>query len=488
MSFVLLVVLVLLSIVFWETFKVKTRTIVDLDEQNQLLEQERELVIRFMHNMVEALGGGADRSALWEQIVHASIQATGALSAAVFELQNGSQLKGVAVEGLFPPHRHLPESSRMKLTTRAKYIEQILKSETFVVGEGIVGSVAKTKKGELVPDATEDTRINQHDDPALLVRSIIVCPILFQNQLLGVLAVVNPADGLEFNKTDFSLVENLAEQAGLAIHNADIMHIQMEKNRLDMELELASNIQGLLLPKAFPKTDELDVHATYIPAQKVGGDLYDIFVLDAHRVGIAIADVSGKGVPGSLLMAICQTNLRHFARRHDSPARVLSAINGEMMNAGMRKDKFVTMVYGIIDTRKNEIVLARGGHEPPLYLQRVGPHRRSEVISVQSEGMALGMVPSDIFDEIVEDKVIPFHPGEVFVLYTDGVTEAVNEEGTEFAFSRLADRVSLLTDQPSRVVNNGIMDAVVEFSARDSYEDDLTLVTVVRTGSSEESG
>jgi sigma-B regulation protein RsbU (phosphoserine phosphatase) len=481
MSLVLLVLLVLLAIVFWETFKSHSRTIAELDEQNQVLEQERELVIGFMHHMVEALGGGADRTVLWDRIVHASIQATGALSAAAFELRKGRQLRGVAVEGLFPPHRHLPESSRMKLTTRAKYLEQILKAETFEVGEGIVGSVAQTKKGELVADATQDERINQHDDPALLVRSIIVCPILFQEELLGVLAVVNPADGLAFNKTDFSLVENLAEQAGLAIHNADTMHIQIEKNRLDLELELASNIQGLLLPKEFPGNDQLDAHATYIPAQKVGGDLYDIFMLDEHRLGVAIADVSGKGVPGSLLMAICQTNLRHFARRHDSPARVLSAINREMMNAGMRRDKFVTMVYGIINTRKNELVLSRAGHELPLILQRVGPHRKAEVVPVRTEGIALGMVPPEMFDEVVEDKVLSFGTGEALVLYTDGVTETTNSESTEFSFARMADAVRVLKDRPAREVNAGILEAVTRFSNKEYYEDDLTLLTVVRT-------
>lgn len=470
----------LVAAVYWIRFRRRERVVHQLEEEKQLLEQERELVIGFMHHMVEAIGGGAGRQELWERIVHASIQATGAVSAAVFELQEGRLLRGVAVEGLFPPHKHLPESSRMKLTTRAKYVEHVLKSETFAIGEGIVGSVAQTRRGELVADATRDPRINQHDDPILVVRSIIVCPVTFRDELLGVLAVVNPADGLPFNATDFSLVENLSEQAGLAIHNADTMSIQLEKNRMDVELELASNIQGLLLPHHFPDSPKLDMAATYLPARKVGGDLYDIFELGPGKVGVAVADVSGKGVPGSLMMAICQTHLRHFARRHDSPSLVLSAINFEMMQAGMRRDKFVTMIYAVVDTEAETLTFARAGHERPLLLQRVEATGKVEAIQPASEGMALGMVPPPVFDAAIADHTVPFRAGECLVLFTDGVTEVGNAEGTEFASTRLADTLRLLKNRTAAECNAGILEAIRRFSGRDAYDDDLTLVTVKR--------
>lgn len=481
----LLIVLCLLSlstvVALWLLGLRKTKRLLLLQEEKQLAEQERELVMQFMHNMVEAIGGGAGRRELWERIVHAATQSTGAMSAAVFELQEERYLRGVASEGLFPPHRPLPESSRMKLTTRTKYLESVLKSETFSIGEGIVGSVARSGKGELVEDATKDPRINQHDDPILLVRSIIVCPISFRDRLLGVLAVVNPADGLPFNQTDFSLVENLAEQAGLAIHNADSLNVQMEKKRIDLELELASNIQSMLLPQQFPECEDLDISATYIPAQKVGGDLYDLFTLSEKQVGVAIADVSGKGVPGSLLMAICQTNLRHYARQYDSPARVLSAINSEMVNSGMRKDKFVTMIYAILDTEKNQLVLARAGHEKPIVMRHdPGGEERGALERVDSAGMALGMVPADLFDQTIEDTHLTFEPGDTLVLYTDGVTEATNDHATEFSFARLADSIMKLRRRGAGEINVGILEMVDRFSGQDRYDDDLTLITVKR--------
>src|SRR5690606_13937994 len=277
------------------------------------------------------------------RIVHAAILSTGALSACVFERTNEATLKGIAVEGLFPPQAPLPERSKVKLTTRAKFIEQILKSETIPFGEGLIGSVAKTREAVLIKNGDEDDRVVKHDDPALRVKSIIAAPIVFRDRLIGVLAVVNPADGMAFNETDFSLTQSLADQAGLAIHNADLLNLQLEKKKLDLDLSLASNVQQMLLPKEYPAIPKLEIDAVYIPAQKVGGDLYDFIPLSGNRLAVAIADVSGKGIPASLLMTICRCNLRHYSALHDSPARVLMELNRSMA-PDMRKDMFITLV------------------------------------------------------------------------------------------------------------------------------------------------
>jgi len=326
--------------VFWWTSR---REIIRLDEQRQMLAQEKLIVLDFVHNMVEAIGEGVTRQELFERVVHAAILSTGALSACIFERQ-GNEIRGVAVEGLFPPHRPLPESSREKITTRTKFIESILKTELFKVGEGLVGQASLTGEGILIENALEDPRLIRHEDPALEVRSVIVVPILFRDRNIGVLAIVNPSDGGSFGETDFSLATSLAEQAGLAIHNLDLMASQIEKNKLDSDLGLAHEIQSMLLPKEFPQLRKLSMASIYQPAQKVGGDLYDVFRIDDFRVGVAIADVSGKGIPASLLMAICQSNLRHFARNYASPAKVLCELN-EVMVGEMRPEMFVTLFY-----------------------------------------------------------------------------------------------------------------------------------------------
>ncbi len=453
------------------------REISRLDEQRQLLHQEQQIVLEFMHNMVEAIGEGVDRTELFKRVVHAAILSTGALSACVFEKNVDGRLRGVVVEGLFPPQKPLPMSTAMKITTRTKFIEQVLRSEVLEMGEGLVGEVAKTGQGMLIADAGKDPRIIRHDDPSLTVWSIVLVPIRFKEKNLGVLAVANPADGLSFNETDFSLVDSLAEQAGLAIHNADIMNLQIEKNKLDLDLALASNIQRMLLPKNFPQKPGLEVDARYLPAQKVGGDLYDVFSVGRDKIGVAIADVSGKGIPASLLMAICQSNLRHFAKNCSSPALVLSRLNA-VLNEEMSKDMFVTLVYAIVDPKKDEIIIARGGHELPLLGHKDEKTNLFRTHTVGSEGMALGMVPAKLFEEVIEDKIITFQKGDIFVLYTDGVTEASNFDGTEFSAERLADRIKELRALTASDLNQGILDSVARFSGSNGQTDDITLVTV----------
>ncbi len=464
----------------WLFYIRQRRKNVQIDEEKQLLYQEKQIVVEFMHNLVEAIGAGVGREELFHHIVHASILSTGALSACIFERTGKNKLRGIAVEGLFPPQHLLPEKSRDKLSTRSKFIEQILKSEVFEMGEGLIGSVARTGKAVLIEDASGDPRVIQHEDPALKVRSLVVAPIAFRSKILGVLAVANPADGMAFNDADFSLVQSLAEQAAMAIHNSDLMEMQIEKSKLDLDISVASSIQGMILPQTFPDNHALDIDAFYRPAQKIGGDLYNVIKLDESRVGLAIADVSGKGVPASLLMTICQTNLRHFAQSFRSPSEVLKAMNREMSEE-IRRDMFITVIYAIIDTTNETLTLARAGHELPLLCVHPEGQAKPELNFVGSEGMGLGMVPSEIFDYVIEDCTVPFKHGDIAVFYTDGVTEAADEEGTEFASKRLAECVRVLRDRPAREINTGIVSTVERYTGQDTFADDLTLITVRHT-------
>jgi sigma-B regulation protein RsbU (phosphoserine phosphatase) len=445
-----------------------------LDEQRQMLAQEKLIVFDFVHNMVEAIGEGVTRQELFERVVHAAILSTGALSACIFERQ-GEQIRSVAVEGLFPPHRPLPKSSRIKITTRAKFIEQILKSEVFKVGEGLVGAAAQTGQGILIENALDDPRVIKHEDPSLEVRSVIVVPILFRERNIGVLAIVNPSDGGAFGETDFSLAKSLAEQAGLAIHNLDLMASQIEKNKLDSDLGLAHEIQNMLLPREFPAVACLRMGTIYKPAQKVGGDLYDIFRIDEHRVGIAIADVSGKGIPASLLMAICQSNLRHFARHVYSPAAVLTELN-EVMVAEMRPEMFITVTYAVIDMEQDQLVFSRGGHELPIMIHSDAGGDGARYEFLECEGMALGMVPNEIFETAIREQTVPFRKGDILALYTDGVTEASNADGLEFGNKRLAEVVRTLRGRDPEELVQGILDRIALFSGNTGQADDFTVV------------
>ncbi|MBK9991441.1 MAG: SpoIIE family protein phosphatase [Verrucomicrobia bacterium] len=455
------------------------RELEQIAAEKQVVTKETQIVVDFMHHMAEALGENPRREELYQRIVHASILCTGALSACIFERTSENSMRGAALEGLFPPHRPLPEAVKGKLTSRAKFIEQVLKYESFPVGEGVVGRVAATGKAEIIADAAVDARIVKHDDPALVVKSVIAVPLTFRDRFFGVLAVVNPADGQPFTETDFSLVQSLAEQAALALHNADFLIYQIEKKQLDLDLSLASGIQQMLLPRVAPQIKGFDVDARYIPEQKVGGDFYDLFALSETQLGVAVADVSGKGIPASLLMAICRTNLRQIAPRFGSPARVLTELN-RVLSDDLQQKLFITIAYAVIDAAENEVVFARAGHELPLFLRQDANGGMLTADFVGSEGMPIGMVDPELFEAVIADRRESLRPGEAFILYTDGITEAPNDEGKEFSGTRLAERVRAIHTRSARQINDGILDAVRRFSGNATQRDDLTLVTVKR--------
>jgi sigma-B regulation protein RsbU (phosphoserine phosphatase) len=464
------------AFILWLTYASKRRQIKNLEEEKQLLHQEKQIVVDFMHNMVEAVAEGSNREAMFQRIIHAAILSTGAMSACIFEKRPNDTLKGIASEGLFPPQRELPKSARGKLTTRAQFLESILKSETYQMGEGLIGQVAKSRRALLISNAERDPRIIQHEDPALKIRSIIVTPVLFQDELIAVLAVANPSDGLAFTQTDFSLVESLAEQVGLAVHNSDAMQLQIDKNKLDTDIELASNIQGLLLPKEPPPCENIAFASHYTPAQKVGGDLYDVFALDDQTIAVAIADVSGKGISASILMAICQTHLRHYAKQHRSPSKVLSLINSAMEHT-MQRDMFITMVYAVIDLKTDKLTLARAGHELPFLYNKVTEEGPS-IKTIQSPGMAVGMVPPAIFDSIISDTSINFGNNDALLLYTDGITESANTAGEEYGSERLTELFRIHGDKTAQEIIDLTLESVHRFSLGTGQADDLTLIAI----------
>jgi sigma-B regulation protein RsbU (phosphoserine phosphatase) len=450
------------------------------EEERRTAVHDRQRALDFMHHMSEALGEGLSAQELMQRIVHASILCTGALSACIFEQTAQGTLRGAAVEGLFPPHRPLPDHVKGKMTTRAKFIEQVLRSEEFPIGDGIAGRVALTGKGELLADAARDPRIVRHDDPNLAVRSVIAVPLAFRGRFFGVLAVANPVDGGRFTEMQLSLMQSLSEQAAMALHNAESLSLQIERGQLDLDLSIASGIQQMLLPSRSTTFPGIDLDARYAPAQQVGGDLFDIVVLGPHRIGVAVADVSGKGIGASLYMAVCRTNLRQIAPRHISPSQTLAHLN-RTMEEDVSGDIYVTMLYAVIDTEAGIVTFARGGHELPLFAKRDPATGNTVVQFIRSEGMPLGLIPDELFSSAIEDRVEPFTPGDALVLFTDGVTEAPNEEEKEYSNARLADVVRALHARPARELNDGILEGVRRFTGGRPQRDDITLVTVKRT-------
>lgn len=444
-----------------------------LDELDRLRE-ERQVIIDFLHRSADDIGSGANREKIYKRTVRATALSCGAMSACVYEKTADGKLVAKACEGLFPPQtKKIGRHKNSEL--RAKYIEDALMAETIEPNEGILGEVAASGRGVLIKDALKDPRIIKHDDESLKIRSFMVVPLIFRGQLSGVLAVANPISGRAFTDTEFSLAKSLGEQCALALQNAEAVSALLMRNKLEFDLRLASSIQRYLLPENLPQTESLEFAVKYLPQQLIGGDFYDFFKLPHGKIGVVIGDVSGKGIPAAILMALCQTKLRYIAMSGKSPAQTLCLLNSEMVHA-MRSDMFITIIYLVIDPKSGEARFARAGHEPPL-LARADSDEAAQPL--KSSGMALGMVSEELFDEVMEDASFKMNSGDVLVLYTDGLTEAANPEGGEFTAKKLAQTISTLRSRNANDLNDEIIKSVEAFMGPgNKYGDDLTLLTV----------
>src|SRR6266705_4871037 len=209
--------------------------------------------------------------------------------------------------------------------------------------------------------------------------------LLYGTQNMGVLAIGNGPTGAPFTPSDFVVFKSIAEQSAFALYNAIIYSEANEKKRLDHDLEIARDIQRILLPEKPPAIPGFEIAGLNIPARQVSGDYFDYIRVDEHRLGLAIADVSGKGVPASLIMAICRSVLRSQAPQNPSPADVLKAVNRQLY-PDIKEDMFISMAYLILDHVHNGVTLARAGHDAPLLYQQ----KSQNVTPLKTPGMVVG--------------------------------------------------------------------------------------------------
>ena len=247
---------------------------------------------------------------------------------------------------------------------------------------------------------------------------------------------------------------------------------QNQLQALRQELNIAQSMQLSILPTSFPSTPQFEVHGRVIPAKEVGGDFYDIYRLEDGRLGVVIADVSGKGIPAALFMMVCRTLLKGIAIGMGSPADALSEANA-LLHAENQASMFVTVFYGVFNPRTGNLTYANAGHEPPVLRRLDGS---TETLPFTG-GVPLGIVDDMKFEE----KSCSLAPGELAFLYTDGVTEALNEAEEEFGNRRVHDTISGLEAGPARDAVDALVQSVVRFSGAAEQFDDLTCL-VLRAG------
>lgn len=303
------------------------------------------------------------------------------------------------------------------------------------------------------------------------IKSVLAVPLVSKNELFGVLLVDCTECAGTFSPRRISIVEGIAHQAAIAIENARLYETVLQQERMSRELQLARDIQVSFLPESCPYLPGWEVAADWHAAREVGGDFYDFIALDDESIGFVIADVSDKGVPAALFMSLSRTLVRASALERRTPAETLKRVN-ELMLSDTRSNMFVTMFYCILNWRTGELAYASAGHNPPILWRRA--ESRTELL--RAKGVVLGIV-----DKIeLEDRRVELENGDVLVLYTDGVTEPVNDQEIEFGEERLAETVAKGNKRPCAELVKMIHEEVSAFVGAQPQFDDYTLVAVKR--------
>ncbi|MDX1972060.1 MAG: GAF domain-containing SpoIIE family protein phosphatase [Candidatus Sumerlaeia bacterium] len=467
----LLFLLTLVGFGFW-VFQLKKR-LYECYVFVQNREREREMTFSFLNQIGENINADHDLETTFSLVLDFCRMATKADAGSIWvrDPEDKTILRPVVVQGLFPP---LHEVSSEKLYSKRKYVSELVKKETVRLGEGIIGLVAEKGESLLIPHAKQDFRVPKSSGEIVPLEGLILVPLVIQKEVEGVLVLINKRDERNpeetFDEVDLDLVSALADQAAVTLNLVKLYEQVAEKQRIEQELRLATEFQQLLLPQKFPEYSEVALGGMSQPALEVGGDYYDFLPINDHYLGFVIADVSGKGIPGALVMATLRSTLRAEARNGASPKEVLCHVNALLVQ-DTKENVFVSVLYGILDVYTGRVTYCRAGHEPLIVLNT----EQSSIRDYEPEGMVVGMVDNDLFS-FLEEHTIQLQRGETLVLYTDGVTEALNEAGEEFGMERFHNSLRQLGDSTPQEMVDSLEQQIRTFSGGRDQHDDITLV------------
>jgi sigma-B regulation protein RsbU (phosphoserine phosphatase) len=334
------------------------------------------------------------------------------------------------------------------------------------IGQGLIGHVASNGEPVIVHDVEKDSR---YVDANPSTRSEIVVPIKLDSRLIGVLNLESNQVGA-YNNRSVALMQAFASQAAISLERARLHETEVSGKRLEEQLNIAREIQRSFLPYHDPKIPGYDIAGKNISSGQVGGDYYDfIRIVDSH-LGVAVGDVSGKGIPAALIMASFRASLIAEIRNNYSIRTICQKVNS-LMYESLEPGNYVTAVYGVLDSRNHIFTFSNCGHNLPILLRATG-----EVEHLREGGPILGVSP----DAVYEERALVVNPGDLMVLYTDGVTEVFNEQGEEFGLDRLVKVIQENKKNSSEQIEAAIYDAVKAFASESHLWDDLTMVVIKR--------
>ena len=353
------------------------------------------------------------------------------------------------------------------LKTMVRRVDSSVGAIPYRLGDQLSGWMLKNQAPLLIDDLAADERFRINEEVDSAIRSLMCVPLRRKNRMIGVLIVFNKRSRESFTESNQRLLTIIAAQSAQVIENARLYEEEKALQRMQQEMEMARSIQANLLPKAQPSIPGYDIAGMSVSAANVGGDYYD-FLPSEDRLILCLGDVSGKGMPASLLMANVQATIRGQNLVISSAAECMSRSN-RLLFQSTDSAKFVTFFYGILDTAGRTIDYSNAGHNPPILLSDGQEAQRLEI-----GGPVLGVLP----DFPYQQATVALHPGDLLLIFSDGFSEAMNRRLEEFGEDQLLRLAARNRGDSAADLIEKISQAVVAHTGDEPQTDDMTIIAV----------
>jgi len=334
----------------------------------------------------------------------------------------------------------------------------------------LTGWMLKNQEPLLVNNLKEDVRFKDLVDKTTPIESFLSVPLRVKNIMQGILTVFNKLSNEKFTSNDQKLLSIIASQSSQIIENARLLEEERNLRVMQEEMRVAKQTQINLLPKDFPDISGYQIAARTIPAREVGGDSYDLIQIDDKHFAFCLGDVSGKGMPAAMLMSNLQATLRSFTITGNLCKDIIANSNDLLYNS-TEPSKFATLFYGILNPESNEIVFCNAGHNNPFLFSADG-----NVKELKTGGLILGCMP----DSEYEEEKISINRNDIIVIFSDGITEAMNENEEEYGEEKLKEFISNHLDEAPEIIIENILSDVRMFVGEAPQWDDMTLLIIKR--------
>jgi phosphoserine phosphatase RsbU/P len=416
------------------------------EENNRLKRAVEELTI--LNDLARAIGAKNNSDDIMQIIIRRSLKAVDAEQGVITLVDNKTD-----------------DSMKTLVRTMVSSSE----NQPFRLNQNLLGWMHINKKPLVVNDPATDTRFRGvRWDEAL--NSLLCVPLIVKSQLIGILTVYNKKHGAKFSDEDQRLLAILASQSAQIVENARLYEEEQAYMKMRQEVQVAAKIQLNLLPEAAPQIEGYDIAGKSEPAQIVGGDYYDFIPYDDRHLAFCLADVAGKGLSASLLMANLQATLRGQSFLTTSAKECVEKSN-KLLVHNTSAERFVTCFYAVLDAENHEVCFSNAGHDPPILIKT-----GNEPARLETGNLVLGMLDTFPYDE----KKITLQSNDLIVVYSDGVTEAKNDRDEEFGEQRLIALVEQCRQESASVIIDTIFNAVKKHMDKQPAMDDITLVVVKR--------